>query len=42
MDGGWPQTIAIVFLTVLFEAIVDWIVDTFKVSRRKGHDRHTH
>lgn len=39
----WFQGIALVLLAVFLEAVVDWIVDTYKVSRRKDHDgRHSH
>lgn len=39
----WGQGIALVLLAVVLEAIVDWVVDRYKVTRRKhDDDRHSH
>jgi RNase adaptor protein for sRNA GlmZ degradation len=34
----WGQGIALVLLAVFLEAVVDYIVDRYKVTRRKDHD----
>ena len=40
----WGQGIALVLLAVFLEAVVDWFVDHYKVSRRSKDDdqRHSH
>jgi hypothetical protein len=45
MPDGWAQGIALVILAVVLEALVDVLMDRWKIVKRgekERHDRHSH